>query len=83
MADDSDFPVDETMPPVLQELIRIFGDLDTLSKEPRPFLMLPLQGDNDALAFLRTVPAGTPWEQLVDLAVAYRARHPVPLTADS
>jgi hypothetical protein len=79
--------VDDTeppeMPPVVREFHRIFGDPTTPTDEPRPFLMLPLQGDEDALAFLRTVPTGTPWEALLDLAVAYRAAHPGPPDAPS
>ena len=70
------------MPPVLREMHRIFGDPAAGGDEPRPFLMLPLQGDEDALAFLRTVPAGTPWGALVELAAAYRAAHPVPAGFD-
>ena len=63
---------DELLGPITRELERIFGDLHAPSPEPRPFLMLPVQGDAEFLAFLQTVPAGTPWERLVDLADAYK-----------
>jgi hypothetical protein len=76
MIDDDTQPSE--MPAVMRELHRIFGDPTTLAEGPRTFLMLPLQGDEDALAFLQTVPTGTPWSALADLAVAYRAAHPVP-----
>ena len=69
---------DELLGPITRELERIFGDLQAPSPEPRPFLMLPVQGDAEFLAFLRTVPAGTPWDRFVDLAVAYKASHPGP-----
>jgi hypothetical protein len=76
---DEESPTEERMPPILLEMRRIFGDLASLSREPQPFLMLPLQGDDDALAFLQTVSAGVRWEELLELAVQYRATHPVRL----
>jgi len=65
--------------PVYRELSRIFGNLDERG-ETRFFLLLPLVSQDDTLAFLRTVPAGTPWEKLLDLAIAYRDQHPVVIT---
>jgi hypothetical protein len=58
---------------VLRELQRILGDDPPASKH---FILLPLVNESDALAFLRTVPAGTSLEQLVPLASAYRAANP-------
>ena len=57
-----------------RELQRVFGDVPSASGN---FLLLPLVGPEDALAFLRTVPSGTRFEQLPPLAAAYRAAHPV------
>jgi ribosomal protein S18 acetylase RimI-like enzyme len=67
------------MPPVVREFHRIFGDSSDLSNVGQTFLMLPLQGDDDAFAFLRTVPTGTHWDDLLALATQYRTTHPVPL----
>jgi hypothetical protein len=69
---------DELLGAITRELERVFGDLHAPTPEPRPFLMLPVQGDAEFLAFLRTVPAGTPWERLVALADAYKTSHPGP-----
>jgi hypothetical protein len=60
------------------EFIRIFGAEPAMS---RAFMLLPLVGPADALAFLRTVPTGTPFEQLLPLAQAWRAAHPSPIGA--
>ena len=57
-----------------RELERVFGDGSGL---PGNFMLLPLVSSADALAFFRTVPAGTPFDQLPGLASAYRAAHPV------
>jgi len=67
--------------PIYREIARIFGNLET-EGATRFFLLLPLVSEEDALAFLRTVPAGTAWEALAGLAIAYRAAHPV-VIADS
>ena len=77
--------MDESQNPALSavvlELRRIFAD-DLNAQRDRSFLMLPLVGDNDALAFLRQVPSGTRWEDLVALANAWREAHPLPLSID-
>src|SRR5690349_9341275 len=58
---------------VLHELQRILGDA---ADGPKQFVLLPLVDEEDALEFLRTVPAGTSLEQLVPLASEYRAANP-------
>lgn len=63
--------------PIYREISRIFGDPDGRQEKLKFFVLLPLVNDADFLTFLRTIPAGTPWEKLVDLAIAYRAEHPV------
>ena len=64
---------EELLGAITRELERIFGDAP--SSAPQAFLMLPLQGDAEFLAFLRTVPTGTACEHLVGLAEAYQASH--------
>ena len=74
---DTDDPLDVEL---VRELQRVFGDDPNVRGH---FLLLPLIGPSDALAFLRTVPSGTPFEQLPPLASAYRAAHPVgPITPE-
>jgi hypothetical protein len=58
---------------VFQELVRIFGMDPALPRTP---VLLPLVSHADSLAFLRTVPAGTAFEQLLPMAHAWRAAHP-------
>lgn len=62
--------------PVYRELSRIFGDLEKTG-ETKFFLLLPLVTEDEFVAFLQTVPAGTPWQRLSELASAYRAEHPI------
>jgi hypothetical protein len=62
--------------PMYREIARIFGNPE-MEGVARFFLLLPLGSVEDVLAFLRTVPAGTAWEALAGLAIAYRAAHPV------
>ena len=68
---------DNDLPPILRELRRIFGDGPVESEDPRSYLALPLMGDDDALAFFRSVPAGTRWQDLLKLATQYRDAHPI------
>jgi hypothetical protein len=56
-----------------RELVRLFGDTAAASKH---FVLLPLVDEEDAIAFLRTVPTGTPLTELVSLASKYRAANP-------
>jgi hypothetical protein len=76
MTDASDAP-DFHDDPMYRELTRIFGDLE-LEGSTKLFFLLPLVSEDDALAFLRTVPSGTPWADLASLAADYRATHPSP-----
>lgn len=73
---DSDY-AGEQVDPIFRELTRIFGD-GLPSAASDGFVILPLVNDADALAFLRTVPAGTSMRDLPGLAAAYRATHPTP-----
>ncbi|MDB4906224.1 MAG: hypothetical protein JWO05_1008 [Gemmatimonadetes bacterium] len=57
-----------------REYERVFGSAPEGAKH---FLLLPLVGPEDALAFFRTVPSETPFDQLLPLASAYRREHPV------
>ncbi|MGH7648801.1 MAG: hypothetical protein ACREND_11835 [Gemmatimonadaceae bacterium] len=75
MTDTNDY-LDYHDVPIYRELSRIFGDPET-EGATKFFLLLPLVSEKDALAFFRTVPAGTPWEALEGLLTAYRAANPV------
>ena len=59
---------------VEQELARIWGSAEGAPSSPA-FVLLPLAGDQDAIAFLRTVPTGVSPSQLLQLAEQWRARH--------
>lgn len=62
---------------LVAELKRIFGDdLDSV-EAPRFFMLLPLINEAEFLDFLRSIPAGTAWLDLLELASQYRAAHPV------
>ena len=65
--------------PFYREFVRIFGEQPDAGDG---FMLLPLIGEDDALAFLRTVPAGTLMSDLPGLAAAYRAGHPVRLRSE-
>ena len=69
MADSRDFG-DYRNHRLYRELTRIFGDLERVSFS----FCLPGIGEEDDLEFLRTVPAGTPPDQLPALAEAWRRR---------
>ena len=62
--------------PVYRELVRIFGAAPTVAEGAKAFTFLPLVSEQDAVEFFRTVPTGTPFEELPRLAAAYRASHP-------
>lgn len=62
--------------PVYRELVRIFGDAPKVAEGAKQFTILPLVSAQDAVEFFRTVPAGTSFEELSRLAIAYRASHP-------
>lgn len=81
MTDTNDNP-DYHDGPIYRELSRIFGDLET-EGATKFFLLLPLVSEKDALAFFRTVPAGTPWEALEGLVTAYRRANPARDSDDS
>ena len=66
---------------ILRELVRIFGD-PFAEDAPTEFYVVPLVTEEDALTFLRTVPAGTPWDKIPELVATYRASHPAPPDAD-
>jgi len=69
----------ETMPvehPIFQQLRRIFGDQPT-GETSKVFAILPLVSEQEALAFLQTVPTGVSVAELVELALAYRNAHPI------
>ena len=59
--------------PIYRELVRIFGDDPAGTGQ----FLLPLVDEADALAFLRTVPAGADFRDLPALAAAYRDAHPL------
>ncbi|HKO23733.1 MAG TPA: hypothetical protein VJY65_03225 [Chloroflexota bacterium] len=69
---------DDSVGAIGAELLRIFG---AASPESCAFMLLPLVGPVDALAFLRTVPVGTSFEQLLPLARTWWAAHPSPIGA--
>lgn len=72
---------DDEVHPIVRELTRIFGDLDA-AEGLQSFYLLPLVSEAEALAFLRSLPAGTPWSGLPELAAAFRAAHPHPSVPD-
>ena len=63
---------------IFLELTRIFG---ANPESSRAAMLLPLVTPADGLAFLRTVPPGTSFEQLLPLAQAWRTAHPSPIGA--
>lgn len=70
----------ETMPvehPIFQQLGRIFGDQPPTGETSKVFAILPLVSEEEALAFLQTVPTGVSVAELVELALAYRNAHPI------
>jgi hypothetical protein len=58
--------------PIYRELARIFGDLENASFD----LVLPLFDEDDAVAFFRTVPAGTAPDDIPARAEEWRRQHP-------
>jgi hypothetical protein len=62
--------------PLLAELIRILG-MSFVDGVPGFEFVLPVVDEEDALRFLRSVPAGTSPGELVELAAVYRAAHPI------
>lgn len=74
--------LDDELHPIVRELTRIFGD-SAAAEGSQGFYLLPLVSETEALAFLRSVPAGTPWAELPALAAAFRAAHPNPIVEDS
>jgi hypothetical protein len=60
---------------VLAELERIFGAQSTEAKNG--FVILPPFDEEEALDFLRTVPAGTSLKDLARLAAEHRGSYPV------
>ena len=65
--------------PIFKELSRIFPQLPTAAEGSKQFTLLPLVSEEDALQFLRTVPAGVSMEELSRLALAYRQANPNPV----
>ena len=59
---------------IFHELVRIFGDP---KGAPAEWVIVGLVSEEDALTFLRTVPAGTPLTHIPELVAAYRASHPL------
>jgi hypothetical protein len=72
---------DDEVHPIVRELTRIFGDLDA-AESSGGFYLLPLVSEEEMLAFLRSLPPGTPWSELPQLAATFRAAHPNPSVAD-
>ena len=69
-----------TADPVGQELQRIFGELNV---DANPvFLLLPLINAEEALKFLRSVPAGSSAEVVRRMASEFRAANPAPKGED-
>jgi len=64
------------IPPIFAELNRLFGDKFAPGGPQRGPVILPLLDEGEALAFLRGLPIGTQWEDLLSLASAWRAAHP-------
>ena len=62
---------------VLRELQRIVSDGDGAIAEY--MLVLPIVNEAEAVAFLQTVPTGATVEELHEIALAYRQKHPQPL----
>ena len=73
-----ELPDDAFVASIGMEITRTFSAEPT---ESHAFMILPLVGRSDALAFLRTVPTGTPFEQLMPLEQTWRAAHPTSIGA--
>jgi len=61
--------------PMLRELNRIFGDVNS-DHVRGSFVSLPLFDEQEALTFLRTVPAGATLETIERMADSYRGANP-------
>jgi hypothetical protein len=62
------------MAPVFLEVTRSFGS-EPPASAGRELVLLPLVGEAEVLAFLRTVPAGSDVRKLPTLAAAYGEAH--------
>lgn len=61
---------------ILHELIRIIGERNS-HRLGEFSMILPLIDEDDALTFLRTVPAGATADEIKSMAAAYRMRKPI------